>query len=284
MGIGNYDIQDPAFDRSLSEQYELSILLGMDSFTYIVRDKRSDQLLAYRDLEIKTDLLSDWVPQMQRAVQSDALLRPNLIKNVHLSFLSDRVTLLPERLFESGKETDYMAHLTDISLDDKCMSERISGLGVVLVYAIGEERMEATKRRFSPVRTRHFAAGLLSQWSKHNATIVGQRAMYGCIRDTHLILAGLQDNKVQYFNIFQWNSEQDAIYFIHLAFQQCGWSVKRTPIYLSGEVTTATAFHQEVYRFVEDIRFSEFNGSVISGTAFSEIPDHVYFDLLSQFS
>ncbi|MEM9835578.1 MAG: DUF3822 family protein [Bacteroidota bacterium] len=282
MGVGKYDIKEIAFDRTKAAQYELSILLGMDSFTYVVKEMRTHQLLVFRALSMTALNLNDWVPQFQRTVQNDELLRPNHIRKIYLSYHTERVTLVPERLFTPGKEMDYLGALADIDLTDACLSEAIPNLEAQLVYAIGEERLEATTRRFSPIRTRHVAAGLLKMWTKQSAQL-GHRAIYCCLRDKKLVFAGISSEKIQFFNTFSYETAQDALYYVHLTYQQCGWSPTRIPLYLCGEVVTDSEVYRQLYRFVEDIRFLTFAGPLVIGPQLKTLPQHIYYDLLCQF-
>lgn len=282
MGIVKYDIKETTFDRTNSDQYELSILLGMDSFTYLVKEQRTNNLVAFRSLSMTSGTLTDWVPQFQRCVQDDELLRPNLIKKIHLRYLTERATLVPSRLFIAGKEVEYLGNLSEIGLDDTCNSSPIPELDAQLVYALGEERLEATTRRFSPLNTTHVASGLLSHWARQSSKF-GHRAVYCSMRDQQLIIAGLNGAKLQFFNVFKFTTAADALYFVNLAYQQCGWSMARIPLYLCGEIVIDSEVYRQLYRYTEDIRFLAFDGPAEIGPQFQTIPQHIYYDLLCQF-
>ena len=282
MGIVKYDIKETIFDRTNSDQYELSILLGMDSFTYVVKEQRTNNLVAFRSLSMADATLADWVAQFQRSVQDDELLRPNLIKKIYLSYITDRVTLVPSRLFSLGKETEYLSSLSEISLDDTCHSNSVNELGVKLIYALGEERLEATTRRFSPLSTNHVATGLLSHWGRQSITF-GHRAVYCSFRDQQMTIAGLNGGKLLFFNVFRFTTAADALYFVNLTYQQCGWSMARIPLYLCGEIITESEVYRQLYRYTEDIRFLAFDGPAEIGPEFQAIPQHLYYDLLCQF-
>lgn len=238
--------------------------------------------MAFRSLSMANPILSDWVPLFQRCVQEDELLRPNLIKKIYLSYITERVTLVPSRLFTAGKETEYLSSLSEISLDDTCHSNSVAELGVEVVYALGEERLEATTRRFSPISTTHVASGLLNHWAKQSS-LHNHRALYCSIRDHQLTLAGLNGGKILFFNVFRFTTAADALYFISLAYQQCGWSMARIPLYLCGEVVADSDVYRQLYRYIEDIRFLVFGGPVEVGEQFKAIPQHLYYDLLCQF-
>ncbi|MEL6274333.1 MAG: DUF3822 family protein [Bacteroidota bacterium] len=282
MGVTNYHIKETDFDQVVSEKHELSILLGVGSFTYVLREKSNHQVVAFRSQSMLSDSPEDWVQSLEKTIQNDTLLRSGELKTVYLSFLTDRATLVPSRFFENGKEADYLSHLTPIGLSDRCRSEAVPVLGTHLVYAIGEDKVAITAQRFAPVLSRHLASGLLAHWVARSVRL-GQRAVFCCIRDQQLIVCVLDRAKPLFFNVFKFGSPQDALYFVALAYQQVGWSTSRIPLYLCGDILPTSEVYRQFYRFIEDIRFLNYDGPFEVGPQLSALPAHLYYDLLCQF-
>lgn len=283
MGVEKYDIKELEFERSDSEQYELSILLGMGSFTYIVREKRTLRLLVYRSLSLQVKHVSDWNRNMQKVVQDDEVLRPSLIKQILVGWITPRTIMVPNRLYQEGHAADYLGQLTTVGLEDRCFNTALPAMGSQLVYAVGQDRVDSVTRRFAPVRSQHYAKGLLQNWQDQNRQI-GHRAIYAAFRDGQIVVAGLDAGKLVFFNIFTFVTAQDALYYITLAYQQCGWGLGRVPIYLCGEIVVQSEVYKQLYRFVEDIRFMEADLSKgIPGNLLAQVPAHLYYDLVCQF-
>lgn len=283
MGVKKYDIKEAAFDPTNASNYELSILLGVGSFTYIIREERSKQLLVYRSLGLENGPLMDWSKKVHQIIQEDEVLRPSLIRKAYVGWITPRATLVPIRLFQDGKEADYMNALTDISLEDHCRSDALPALGTQLVYAVGQDRVDSITRRFAPLRTSHYASSLLRAWQDQSRKI-GHRAVYASLRDGQITLATLDAGKLLLFNVFSYQTAQDALYFTTLCFQQSGWGLDRVPLYLCGEILAQSEVYRQFYRFIEDIRLlSADDLPGIAGPLLGQYPGHLYYDLLCQF-
>lgn len=283
MGIRKYDIKERAFDPTQADRYELSILLGVGSFTYVVREARSRSILVYRSLTWPDLALADWTPNLLRTVQEDEVLRPGLIRKVYVGWITERVTLVPSRLFQAGREADFLAKLTTIGLEDRCRSEALPDLGAQLLYAIGADRVDGAERRLSPLRQRHYATGLLNGWCAQSRA-VGNRAVFASLRDGQLFLAALDAGKLRFFNSFTYQTAQDALYYTVLCFEQSGWGTNRVPLYLCGEILRESDVYKQFFRFIEDIRFvphTDERGK--PGQQLSDYPTYLYFDILSNF-
>lgn len=284
MGVSKYDIVATNFDRNKADQYELSILLGMDSFNYVLLAPDTRQLMAFKSVQLQPSNFTDWVPFFFRSIQTDDFLRAGLTKVVFLGIQTERLCLIPQRLFTKGEESSYLSRLTDISLDDRCKSDAVPSAAIQLIYAIGEERLEAMNRRLSPRRIRHSATALLEQWLKQSQAL-GHKAVYACLRDHTIYLAALDKGQLLFFNVFKFQAAVEVVYYVHLAYQQCGWSATHMPLYLCGEVLQNSDIYQQLYRFVEDIRFLEPPATLakIEDNMLS-LPSHLYYDVLCQFS
>lgn len=284
MGVSKYDIVASNFDRTKADQYELSILLGMDSFNYAFLDPATRALMAVKSVQLSTPGFADWVPYFYRSIQADELLRTGLTNTVYLGIYTDRLCLMPQRLFAEGEEASYLSRLTEISLDDRCKSDAIPGVDIQLIYAIGDERLEAMSRRLSPRRIQHHATALLGRWLVQSQTLA-HKAIYACLRDNMLSLAALHDGQLLFFNVFRFQTAAEVVYYVHLAYQQCGWSAARMPLYLCGEVMQESDIYRQLYRFVEDIRFLQPAASLLPiDENIASLPSHLYYDVLCQFN
>lgn len=283
MGVNKYDIVATSFDRNKIDQLELSILLGMDSFSYILLAPDTRQMMAFTSVQLNTSGFADWVPVFYRSIQANEFLRAGLAKTVYLGISTERLCLVPQRLFQKGEEASYLSKLTDISLDDRCKSDFIPSAAAQLLFVIGEERLEAMSRRLSPNRIQHSATAMLEQWLKQSQAL-NHKALYACLRDRMLSLAALHNGQLLFFNTFKFQTAAEVVYYVHLVYQQCGWSATRMPLYLCGEVLEDSDIYQQLYRFIEDIRFLQPPAALatIEGNMLS-LPSHLYYDVLCQF-
>lgn len=98
MAVTNYDITSAAYHPEGAHDYELSILTGMDSFVYIIRDRTRNQLLAYQSQTIPAADQKDWPATINKMIQADDKLRSITYGNCILGWESERLTLVPQPL------------------------------------------------------------------------------------------------------------------------------------------------------------------------------------------
>ncbi|SER08475.1 DUF3822 family protein [Neolewinella agarilytica] len=279
MAISNYDITAAAFRPEGTHDYELSILTGMDSFAYIIRDQQKNELLAYRSLNFTAAERDNWPESFNRLVQADDKLRSLRYGNSILGWEEERLTLVPDELFDAANPRVYLEQLTLIGLDDVVRSERFNELGGQLLFAADRSRIDAVERRLHTKRTHHMAGGVLTAWGLRSRRL-GHRSVSALVRGNQIFLAAHQNGNLQFFNTFPFANAQDALYYLLLVYQQCGWAPSRVPLYLCGEITEHSDLYRQFYRYVEDLRFCQYGAPPSTPPELAGLPGHLYFELL----
>ncbi len=251
----------------------------MDSFAYVIRDRSRNELLAYSSLTLSPAELAAWPESFNRLVQADDKLRTLRYGTCILGWESERITLVPDELYQPGQASKYLEHLTVLGLNDAVREERFNELEGHLLFASPKDRIEAVERRLNPLRTHHVAGGLLTAWSLRSQRL-GHQSVSVALRGNKLFVAAQQNGKLLFFNNFTYASSQDALYFLLLAYQQCGWSPARVPLYLCGEITDHSELYRQFYRYIEDLRFCEYGAPPATPPELASLPGHLYFELL----
>ncbi|PPK88245.1 uncharacterized protein DUF3822 [Neolewinella xylanilytica] len=279
MGVSNYNITSAAFQRERAQDYELSILTGMDSFAYTLRDRTENRLLAYRSYSFGRDERADWSAAIVRLVEEDPRLNGLHHGKTLLAWDTPVLTLVPEALYSPGNPSAYLEQLTVIGLEDEVRHEHFHELGAELIYAARRDHILAAERELHSLRTQHVAGGLLTAWSLRSRRLAHQSVSCS-VRENRLFIAGHDSGALIFYNTFRYDTSHDAVYYLLLAYQQCGLTPDRVPLYLSGEVTLNNELYNQFYRYVEDIRFSTYPTPPATPPELAGIPSHLYFDLL----
>lgn len=279
MAISNYDITTAAFRPEGAHDYELSILTGMDSFAYIIRDRTQNQLLAYRSLTLTPEERADWPVAIERLIRNDDKLRSLRYGNSILGWESERLTLVPTALYDAANPRQYLEQLTLIGLEDAVRTEGFHELDGELLFAAPSTNLDVVERRLSTLRTHHVAGGLLSSWAARSKRL-NHQAISCAVRGAKLFVAAHRNGQLLFFNTFLFTNSTDALYYLLLTYQQTGWTPARVPLYLCGEIIEQSELYRQFYQYVEDIRFCQYPTPPGRSPEIMGLAEHVYFELL----
>lgn len=267
MGVIRYDIIEDSFQPEKSASSELSILAGVDSSSYLMLDQNKTAI-GLRGLTHEPT---------EKWWDDDKYLQHNY-RQIRVAWLARKFTLVPDRLFNPDDRHKYLEDLTRISSDETIIADSIPQLDTILVYAQKEKVLSAWRRNFVGVRFYHVLTPLLKQLTQH-AIGLGLPCVYAYVRDGYLFVIGLDRNKLQFCNVFACHAAKDFLYYLLLAYEQCGWKTSKVPLKLFGEIVSDAEIYKLFYRYIRDIEFLPDNNMVKWGAKTSVQPSHLFFDL-----
>ncbi|MEL7223222.1 MAG: DUF3822 family protein, partial [Bacteroidota bacterium] len=250
MGVTRYDIIEDTFQPEKSASYELSILAGMDSSSYLLLDQNKT-VLGLRGFTHEP--AEQWWSK-------DSYLQ-HTYQKIRVASLGQKFTLVPDRLFNPDERQQYLQDLTNLTTEEAVIADLIPELDVVLVYAHNEKRLADWRRNFVAIRFYHVLTPLLKQLAQHASTS-GLPTMYAYIRDGYLFVVGLDRNKLQFCNVFVCKAAKDFLYYLLLAYEQCGWKTNKVALKLFGEVVAEAEIYKLFYRYIKDVEFLKDESSV----------------------
>ena len=273
-----FEIVEDTFAKSQAKDLELSILAGVDSFTYMVVDKRCHiQVLKEYALEEGASL-----PRRQRAVQKivkdDALLRLSY-GNSQMGLIGLQATILPERLYNPAKKKTYLDQLTNLSVNAEIITEDLPHLSAKLIYAL-DPKTQLISQQFQVARKVHLYTAFLNALRPHAATQKGVH-LFCHVRSRKIYLFLFDGTLLQYANHFTYQSARDFLYYVLLIFKSYNLDPKDVPLYLSGQLVKDSEVYRLLFRYLQRIDFLKVPNSFSLGPKLSLQPSYFYFDLMS---
>jgi len=273
-----FEIVEDTFAKSQANDLELSILAGVDSFTYMVVDKkRHIQVLKEYALEEGASL-----PRRQRAMQKivkdDALLRLSFSKT-QVGVIGLQATILPERLYNPAKNKTYLEQLTNLSVNAEIIAEDLHHLSAKLVYAL-DPKTQVISKHFKTARKVHLYTAFLDALRPHAATQKGAH-LFCHVRSRKIYLFLFDGTLLQYANHFTYQSARDFLYYVLLVFKSYNLDPKDVPLYLSGQLVKDSEVYRLLFRYLQRIDFLKVPSTFSLGPKLSLQPSYFYFDLMS---
>lgn len=273
-----FEIVEDTFAKNKANELELSILAGVDSFTYMVVDKRRHiQVLKEYALEEEASL-----PRRQRAVQKivkdDAFLQLPYLKT-RLGLIGLQSTILPERLYNPSKHKVYLSQLTDLSMNAEIVAEDLFHLSAKLIYAL-DPKTQIISKQFPAAQKVHLYTAFLETLRPHAAAQKGFH-LFCHVRARKIYLFLYDGTLLQYTNHFTYQSARDFLYYVLLIFKTYNLNPKDVPLYLSGQLVKDSEVYRLLFRYLQRIDFLKVPSAFSLGPKLSLQPAYFYFDLMS---
>ncbi|MEM1325194.1 MAG: DUF3822 family protein [Bacteroidota bacterium] len=280
MGVSQTTITDELFSQKKAHQYKLSILIGVDSFLYMVFDK-DKYVLLLKDHAFDHPPSATRLPgtNILQYVEQDRLLKLPY-SAVKIAYLSSTQTFVPNRLYHPDQKHIYLDHIAEVKNDCVVRSDDLSLLRAQNVYTVDKAVLNLMQQLF--VRAKHFHLSSALYLGYRQCCDLSPNNLFLNVRDHHAQFFLFEHQKLIFSNQFSISSSDDLVYFTLLVYQQHHLSTTQQSIKVSGDFEEGGDHHRALSRYIKLIY------PVASNIAYqsresnqAQLNQHRFFDLQS---
>ncbi len=278
MGVDTTVIED-SFSKKYTANYDLSILAGMDRFSFVISDQQSNlvALKSYAFYESQTDI--SLVAKLREVHQQDELLKLPY-NNIKVAVVNAANTFIPDRLYDDKSPEVYLENMVDQSMNSNIHIDNLDTLKAKNIFLV-EEELEHQIHAFFPSASIHHALSPLILGLKNVAGHHSDRKVYVHVRNqlAHIIL--FEEEDMLFANTFNFKSEKDFIYFVMLVYDQFKLKPEVVPLYFSGFILEDSQIYHQLYRYIRYLNHLQRPVFYNYGRKMNSINEHFFYDLFS---
>ncbi len=278
-----FEIVEDTFNKKNTSVYELSILLGMDSFVYMITDAQQRiHLLAqypYTDAQ-PYNPQKPQLEELERFFSKNQLLSSRY-RNVRLGLQSSVFTLIPNRLFSDKDKKTILSHLSSSDHFYEARVDSIGSLNAKNVYKIFAPTANFLKQHFSAARifnvntTMLLAVLKIAQRSKEGYQLfyhADSRYLRAYLFEGKELIAATQN---------EYTSPNDFLYYALLVFEQFHLDTNSQEVFLCGLLHEDSPNYQLLYRYIKNLNYLQAPAFIQKGPKLNALPEYQFFDLFS---
>ncbi len=210
---------------------QLGLEIGKDQLVLLVKDTISNRIEAIEIFELEKNKL-DWTDIFFEIKQQSQLLGFNFSStNVFYNF--EEALMMPLGKLSATASEEYL-NLVFGNADKLIIKYDLfqSNVPFVTVYRIKQAILDLLNRNFLLFNAQHLYTSILNDvMSRHNLPSVFMKLIIHC---HHAIFIFVKDGQLQLIQNFQYQSQDDILYYILNVVQQSGLSALQTQLEISG--------------------------------------------------
>lgn len=102
------------------------------------------------------------------------------------------------------------------------------------------------------------------------------------IKESSVLIYYFTDQKLKFFNKFDFHKKYELTYFVLLVLKQLNLSPATQPVFVWGEITETSNAFNELFKRIKHLNFGMRPANNRYGYKYDEVPEHQFFDLFSQ--
>jgi hypothetical protein len=269
-------IKDESLDTNLQGKLHLSIQSGQGSLVWALFNTGDTKYLALESYSYAKAGEEEVLAQLKTAPWFAN------VTSVSLALVSDKITLVPEPLFDEKVKSTYASFNFETDGSDVVLSAKVRSAGCMAVFALSQEKEKLYRSFFPAIKIIHATMALLESVLTTDKNESSEKA-YLHIRPKSMELVFTKNGSLLYYNTFSHTTSEDVIYYLLFALEQLKLNPETIALQLMGEVEKNDGVYSIIHKYVRNVSFMPRTNRFEFSYRFSELPDHAFYTLYSQY-
>ena len=271
---------DETFDLNRTTEYDLSIQVGLDGFSFCILDRRRKKFIVLQHIPLIVGKLQ-FLPNKMEAIFDQEEKLAASYQSVSVTYSTNKATLLPKAYAGSGIE-DQIAKLTnDIGRSEDIALNDLPGFNQQLIFSYPKELMTLLNRKFIEFTFMHKSVPLLAlavdqREEKKNTLLINFEKQY-------IRMIVLKDLEIALYNSFYFKNESDFLYYTLNICHTLQIDPERDELLIGGYVADDSGYIRQLKKFVSNVRFLKPSESFYYSPTFNKVQKHQFVSLLNSF-
>ncbi len=274
------ELFDETLDINATENYELGIQAGPDSFVFCLLDTLRNKFVLIRANEPDENKYYN-SENIKEFISSDDFLSRKY-KKTRIIFPAPRFTTVPAPLFDPAKKDEYFRFNHKHESGEIILSNRNPDPELFVIYAVQQTFHSVISRFFPGIHPFIHIMSLLNHIAREKRSVHGNYIHVHIERD-YFNLIIFQSGDLKFCNTFRHRNISDIMYFVLNVFDKLGIKPENA-IHLSGLAEEYDDLTSNLQVYINSVRFSQPGGNFTFSYVFNDIELHRYLNLFNVFN
>lgn len=236
---------------------ELSIQINLNGLSFCILNRTANEIEFLKTIDFEQKQMPDAVLNHLKTELSNNTVFSEDFNEVLVIHQNELSSLVPEELFNADNKADYLKFNSKILRNDFITEDNIAINKSVNVYVPYVNINNYIFETFGEFVYKHSSSILIDALIQNPELTSEEPIVYVNVNKNTIELLVLENGKLQLFNVFEYHSKEDFIYYVLFVFEQLKLDVETTHILLSGNIVIGDDNFVMLYLYIRNVTFIE---------------------------
>jgi hypothetical protein len=282
-----YRYVDPGLNYLFTNNYDLSIRILPDGFSYTVFDTLKDKFISIEEFASPSspNLLhafgsAEYIHWLDQVINQCYLLQEKFNKVTILAG-GNKYTLMPAPLFDPAHLQKYLSFNHPLSGNDAVFYDLIKSPESCLIYAIPASLSGWIAENYPGTRSFHICGSLIRNFQMQFRGGNPITRILANIQADTLDIIIFKGAEFQFCNSFRYTTQTDLLYYLLFVLEQLKINTEESPLFLSGSIENDSGLIKLLNTYIRHVEpIPEVQDKKLS-PVFDNAPLYRYYDLMN---
>lgn len=273
---------DNALDSEVFSNLVLSIQLSEKSLSYSITDNLLNKFLAIVSYSFTEKYSSTEISRfISDLCLNEPLLKKNFIR-IYICYQNNNFLFIPDELYSEEKIKDYLAFFEVDCQEMTVKTDYLQKFKFYNIYCVPEKIVKVFSEIFPKSKLYHDSTCFINSISHlYNVQSLKGEKLFISVDYYEMEIIAFKDGKFLLYNIFEYKTNDDFMYFIMLVVKQLELVQQKTEIILTGKISDNSSLFQLINKYFYKVNITKSMETINVGEVFKDVPMHHYFKLLN---
>jgi hypothetical protein len=273
----NIELFDETLDINSTENYELSVQVSPDGFSFCLLDTIRNKFVLIRSFQPEENKYFN-ADKINELLMKDDFLSKRYRK-VNVVLPSRKFTLVPAPLFDPGKKDEYFDFNHNKEEGDLIISNKVTDPDAFIVFSVSKPINDVINSIYPGVHPFHHIKPLLDHISHSRKSVNGNYIHIHVEREFFNLII-FNNNILNFCNSFNYRNISDILYFVMNVFKSLDIKQEET-INFSGLTEKYDDLSSNFSIYIRNIRFADPAGNFTFSYVFNDMELHRFLNLFN---
>jgi len=278
----NISLIDETLDKNLTANYNLSIQVSLDGFSFCIKDLIRNKYIVLKHIDFSDDEVSyaSLFDKINECFNNEELLNKTY-KSSQFCFVTQKSTLVPASLYQAENSNNIYNFSLELEKYEQINSDYLSSINSYNIYSINSDIYNLLKINHPNIKISHQASSFIEMLFANYKNKLKQKAIFINVNPLFFDVAIINQNDLLLYNTFKHKNEKDFIYFIMYIFEQLKLNPENDEVILMGDILENSNYHNILKKYIRQVRFEKPTSDQIFSYTFNSIASHIFLNLFN---
>ncbi len=271
------ELFDETLDINSTNNYEISIQIGLNGFSFCLLDNLRNRFVMFRDYKLSAKE-AGIIDEIRDIAEKDEFLSREY-RRYRILFNTEQSTIVPAPLYDPAVKNEYFELNHKLRDNYMVSNNKLTEPDAYLLFGVRKDIFDLAINLFPEASISHQVKPLLNssfrQARKNKERYIRVHFDRGFF--TMIIIA---DNELQFFNSFRVRNDSDILYYLLNSFNRFEVNNDQK-VHLSGNISKFDDLYNNLLRYIKTLKFSTPEGDFSMSYIFDEMATHQYCNLFN---
>ncbi|MFY9153602.1 MAG: DUF3822 family protein [Prolixibacteraceae bacterium] len=274
-------VVDESFDIKFATQYDISIQVGLDGFSFCILDPLRNKIVLFRHIPLIVGKLQFLTKKVETIFDEEEILNSNF-NEVIVTYSTHKATLIPTKYSDSELLNQIANFTQTLSRLEEVGSDKIHGFKTRMIYCYPKELFALFNRKYTDFKFRHKSVPLINAFG--NQINLKKKSLLINFERKYIRMIAFENSDITLFNSFYYKTETDFLYYTLNICHSLLIDPEQDEIHLGGFVADDSGYVRLLKKYFATIHFLKPSAEFDFGKILEKTQKHQFVSLINSLS